>query len=159
MYRLVWSPRRPGYLWERASSAPGQVALPTPTLGPFQYSGRSVRLRDAPLAPPGQPPALPPIVVKHNNEYNDLTPFSAQPVSYREKTYPTAHHLFEAFKFLGRRNDLAEEVRRTESIEGLQDLLHRLRAHVRGDWTDVILDKVRVQCFLWHWINYNDRLS
>ncbi|KAJ3473432.1 hypothetical protein NLI96_g13001 [Meripilus lineatus] len=114
-------------------TTPVQVAAP-PSPAPSHHSRRSIR--DLTLTPPGQRPAPPPIVVKHNNEYGDLTPYSAHSVHYREKTYPTAYHLFEAFKFLEARPDIAERIRRAKGGGEVRGVVEDYVGFTPSDWED-----------------------
>ncbi|KAJ7757552.1 hypothetical protein B0H16DRAFT_1537045 [Mycena metata] len=73
----------------------------------------------------------------HDPHYG-FTNFSAHPVQYKGKRYPTSEHLFQAFKFLDTRPDIAEKIRKTSEFP--RDAFNEARnqqAHVRPDWKDV----------------------
>ena len=84
-----------------------------------------------------------------------LTPCPpGQGIAFGGRTWRTAAHLFEAFKFMAHRPDLAERMRRAGVGRGrsgeaevdwaeLGALLEELEAYVRPDWEDVVLEKVR----------------
>lgn len=80
---------------------------------------------------------------QYTPDFCDLCHLTPADVAYGDRVYPTAAHLFEAFKFLGYRNDLAERVRRTRDFNTLALLIADLETFVRPDWEDVIVDKVR----------------
>ncbi|KAJ7045058.1 hypothetical protein C8F04DRAFT_940868 [Mycena alexandri] len=73
----------------------------------------------------------------HDPHYG-FTNFSAHPVQYKGKRYPTSEHLFQAFKFMDTRPDIAEKIR--EISEFPRDAFKEARtqqAYVRSDWKDV----------------------
>jgi predicted NAD-dependent protein-ADP-ribosyltransferase YbiA (DUF1768 family) len=63
-------------------------------------------------------------------------------VYYKKKLYPTALHLLEAHKFLGVRNDLAERVRQTRTVDELYALASEVEPYRRRDWEGVVVIKV-----------------
>ncbi|TDL30027.1 DUF1768-domain-containing protein [Rickenella mellea] len=71
-----------------------------------------------------------------------FTHVSPHKILYKKKLYPTALHLLEAMKFLGRRNDLAERVRLTERVPDLLALTEELEGQVRRDWPDIMESKM-----------------
>lgn len=83
--------------------------------------------------------------------YGGFCHLSPHRVHYMGKLYPTAAHLFEAFRFLGTRNDLAKHVRKA-TFDELGELLSRLDAYTRPDWEEILFDKVYtypLQSSLW----------
>ena len=96
----------------------------------------------SPPQPQGPPP--PPIRFDRNSmEYGGFSHLSPHRILYKKKLYPTAAHLHEAQKFLGRRNDLAEQVRQAESLSELRELIYELSQYVRPDWEQVATEKVK----------------
>ena len=76
---------------------------------------------------------------------------SSHRVKYKDELYPTALHLFEAFKFLEDRPDLADQIRHCEDVGAISA---SFTEHIRSDWGNVALATVRlfflssVQAFL-----------
>ncbi|KAJ7919322.1 hypothetical protein B0H13DRAFT_250359 [Mycena leptocephala] len=73
----------------------------------------------------------------HDPHYG-FTNFSAHPVQYKGKRYPTSEHLFQAFKFMENRPDIAEKIRKVSDFprDAFKEARHQ-RDHVRTDWKDV----------------------
>lgn len=137
------------------SSSEGYPSPVEPRGGIGGWFGRSRRRHDGP--PPGFVPNFPPGGIpeenqdagppiefdRHSRLYSGFTLTSPNSILYKNKLYPTAMHLLEAHKFLGPRNDLAERVRNTSGMAELQEVVGELASFVRGDWEQVVLDKVR----------------
>lgn len=82
-----------------------------------------------------------------------FTNFSAHPVHFRGLLYPTAEHLFQAYKFLDTRPDAAERVRRCGGARTARALAAELRALARPDWPDArvrAMDAVLAHKFAQH---------
>ena len=94
--------------------------------------------------------APPPVydVTEHGPLF-ELLHTSSHPVNYNRKVYPTAYHLWEAFKFLGHRPDIAEQIRRTGQgpggIKATRQIAHEQAEAMRLDWENVAIEFV---CFL-----------
>ncbi|KAJ7157175.1 hypothetical protein C8R46DRAFT_909522, partial [Mycena filopes] len=87
------------------------------------------------------PQTRPKILFYHaHNPHYGFTNFSPHPVQYKGKRYPTSEHLFQAFKFMGTRPDIAEKIRKIS--ESPRDAFkearkQQLQVYVRSDWKDV----------------------
>lgn len=67
-----------------------------------------------------------------------FTNFSDHTVEFGGKTYPTSEHLFQAFKFIGMHDDVAEKIRTL--CPGPRDafnMAHKEYINQRGDWDNV----------------------
>lgn len=121
----------------RSQSAPGYpMAMPMPMNMPMNM-------------PPYHSPPAPIKFNKSTSPYSAFCHTSLHSILYKKKLYPSALHLFEAWKFLGKRSDLAERVRTTERTEDVLALTGRLRVHVRKDWEKILREKV-CSSFLTH---------
>ncbi|KAJ7475443.1 hypothetical protein B0H11DRAFT_2033640 [Mycena galericulata] len=84
-------------------------------------------------------PSRPRILFYHNHDpHYGFTNFSAHPVLYQGKRYPTSEHLFQAFKFMDHRPDIAERIRTISELP--RDAFKEARrqsAAMRADWKDV----------------------
>ncbi|KAL4064045.1 hypothetical protein V8B97DRAFT_1876309 [Scleroderma yunnanense] len=70
----------------------------------------------------------------HDPHYG-FTNFSADPVEYQGKIYPTSEHLFQSLKFLPHRPELAEHMRTcSKRPRAVFDEAHRFSPEVRPDW-------------------------
>jgi len=89
---------------------------------------------------------------KHNPFYG-FTNFSAHPVKYEGKVYPTSEHLFQSLKF-SHKPHLAEYIRTcSPSPRVAFEEAHRLHALVRSDWNRVniqVMDVVLWNKFVQH---------
>ncbi|KAI1791096.1 hypothetical protein LXA43DRAFT_452312 [Ganoderma leucocontextum] len=144
----------PGYV---PSATPATAALhvgmppgPTPTPVP-------ARMMDPPRMPTPQPPPPPPsppmVKIRRTGELAGLLHFSAHRVHFGHRSYPTGVHLFEALKFLGGRDELAERVRGCGTAEEAVAVAEGLREYWRGDWEDVkleMLEEVLYHKFVQH---------
>ncbi|KAJ7492059.1 hypothetical protein FB451DRAFT_1022046 [Mycena latifolia] len=73
-----------------------------------------------------------------DDPYYGFTNFSPHPVEYKGKSYPTSEHLFQAFKFMEKRPDIAEKLRTISKFpRDVFQEAHKQHAHVRSDWKDV----------------------
>ncbi|KAM5542427.1 hypothetical protein V8D89_003886 [Ganoderma adspersum] len=103
--------------------------MPTPMMEP------------PPRMPTPQPTPPPPTVkIARTGELAGLLPLSAHRLHYGYRSYPTGVHLFEAFKFIGVRDDLAERVRFCGTVEEAIAVAESLKEYWRGDWEEVKLE-------------------
>lgn len=68
---------------------------------------------------------------------------STHSILYKKKLYPTALHLLEAHKFLGVRNDFAERVRQTRTVDELNSLAVEIEPYRRRDWEGIVMNRVQ----------------
>ncbi|THH29605.1 hypothetical protein EUX98_g4582 [Antrodiella citrinella] len=71
--------------------------------------------------------------------FNNRSPYA---VVYRGKKYPTAEHLYHAFKFEHHRPDISEKIRKFPSANAAISEAHRYDSERRSDWRDVKLRKM-----------------
>jgi len=84
---------------------------------------------------------------RHQPHYG-FTNFSAHPVIYGKKTYPTSEHLFQAFKFMKNRPDIAEHIRTVSSNpRDAFDTARKYKHDVRPDWLQVNIKKMEEVVF------------
>ncbi|EIM82303.1 DUF1768-domain-containing protein [Stereum hirsutum FP-91666 SS1] len=74
--------------------------------------------------------------------YYGFTNFSAHPIEYLNRVYPTSEHLFQALKFMKNDPDIAEAIRKCKTPRDAFDEAHRSQSKVRGDWFDVNIKKM-----------------
>ncbi|EKM52578.1 uncharacterized protein PHACADRAFT_100358 [Phanerochaete carnosa HHB-10118-sp] len=89
--------------------------------------------------------SAPLLFYKKDEPYYEFTNFSPHPIQYQGKLYPTSEHLFQAYKFLSTRPDLAERVRTTPTPRAALEEATRMRKLQRSDWFDVnisVMDQV-----------------
>ena len=75
---------------------------------------------------PTQTPAMPSVIEFNgydDSEFSGLLHYSLHSVLYEDRSYPTALHLIEAWKFLPHRPDLAERIRQCERVEQLNSII------------------------------------
>lgn len=85
---------------------------------------------------------------KHDPHYG-FTNFSAHPITYMGKRYPTSEHLFQSFKFHGHRPNLAEHIRTCSERPSVAfSEARRFQPEVRHDWSRVNIEKMDE--VLWH---------
>ncbi|KAK7031154.1 hypothetical protein VNI00_013569 [Paramarasmius palmivorus] len=98
---------------------------------------------------PPNSPSVPPrakilFYHKHDPHYG-FTNFSAHPVFYKGKRYPTSEHLFQSFKF-EHKPALVERIRTvSERPSDAFSEARRLQHEVRPDWRSVNIEKVSKQ--------------
>ncbi|KAA1474730.1 DUF1768-domain-containing protein [Dentipellis sp. KUC8613] len=92
---------------------------------------------------PAVPPSTRPVLFYHRDDpHFGFTNFSDHPVEYDGAVYPTSEHLFQAFKFINSRPDVAEQIRKCETSRQAFDLAHRHQSDVRADWYSVNIAKM-----------------
>jgi len=100
---------------------------------------------------PPRAPLRPRILFYHRHDpHYGFTNFSAHPVVYRDKRYPTSEHLFQSFKFQDHRPNLAEHIRLccTERPSVALSEARRFQPEVRPDWLNVNIAKMDETLFL-----------
>lgn len=108
------------------SPGPGRMSTPQP-------------MQQHPPSPIPHPPP-PAVKIERNSE---LLHFALRRVHYAHKSWPTGAHLFEAFRFLPDRPDLAERIRNCATPEEAATIADGLSQYSRRDWNDVRMDRVR----------------
>lgn len=105
---------------------------------------------ESPRRSPVQRQQRPRILFYDKNEpYYGFTNFSAHPVVYKGKRYPTSEHLFQSFKFHGHRPNLAEHIRTCSERPSVAfSEARRFQPEVRRDWKQVNIEKMEEA--LWH---------
>ncbi|TFY71719.1 hypothetical protein EVG20_g1286 [Dentipellis fragilis] len=84
-----------------------------------------------------------PVLFYHRNDpHFGFTNFSDHPIEYHGVIYPTSEHLFQAFKFINSRSDIAERIRKCQTSRQAFDLAHRYQSDVRTDWRRVNIAKM-----------------
>lgn len=142
----------------RRESSPPPHALTAvsfvPVLGP--QNGAPPPTAAGPAAMPVPAPAapgVPPVTFSHqSDELAGFMNHSAHRVLHQNKTYPSALHLHEAFKFMDHRPELAERIRHCARVQEVYPLSASLQDQVRPDWGQVFLGKVCLYsfpCFEW----------
>jgi len=87
-----------------------------------------------------------------------FTNFSAHPVIYDNKRYPTSEHLFQSFKFQPHRPNLAEHIRTCSERPSVAfSEARRFQPEVRSDWKDVNIQMMDLA--LWHKFTQHDSLK
>lgn len=84
------------------------------------------------------------ILFYHRHDpYYGFTNFSAHPVVFNGKRYPTSEHLFQSFKFQERRPNLAEHIRTCSERPSVAfSQARRFQPEVRPDWMKVNIQKM-----------------
>ncbi|KAF7321664.1 DUF1768 domain-containing protein [Mycena kentingensis (nom. inval.)] len=86
-----------------------------------------------------------------------FTNFSAHPVIYDNKRYPTSEHLFQSFKFMPHRPKLAEHIRLCSERPSVAfSEARRFAPEVRSDWKDVNIQMMDIA--LWHKFTQHESL-
>ncbi|KAJ7614078.1 hypothetical protein FB45DRAFT_874235 [Roridomyces roridus] len=87
-----------------------------------------------------------------------FTNFSAHPVIYDNKRYPTSEHLFQSFKFQPHRPQLAEHIRTCSERPSVAFAeARRFQPEVRSDWKDVNIQMMDLA--LWHKFTQHESLK
>ncbi|EIM82322.1 DUF1768-domain-containing protein [Stereum hirsutum FP-91666 SS1] len=98
---------------------------------------------DYDTAPESNEPETRPILFYHRHEpHFGFTNFSDHPVEYHGRVYPTSEHLFQSFKFMKYRPDIAEMIRSCGTSREAFDLARRYKDDVRSDWLKVNVAKM-----------------
>lgn len=92
-------------------------------------------------------PAPPHILnIEDGGPLSGLIHYSPHPVNFHRKVYPTAYHLWEAFKFMDHRPDIAERIRTTGSgpdgVQAARRIADEMRDAMRLDWGQVATSMV-----------------
>ncbi|EIM85392.1 DUF1768-domain-containing protein [Stereum hirsutum FP-91666 SS1] len=78
---------------------------------------------------------------RHEPHYG-FTNFSDHPVTYKKKVYPTSEHLFQSFKFLKYKPEIAEKIRQCENPRAAFQEARKYASDVRADWFKVNIRKM-----------------
>ncbi|KDR68589.1 hypothetical protein GALMADRAFT_78449 [Galerina marginata CBS 339.88] len=119
------------------------------------YHSRRTGVKSASAVPPTSgkprrtgsiktPPSRPRILFYHKHDpHYGFTNFSAHPVIYNGKKYPTSEHLFQSFKFQQHRPNLAEHIRTCSERPSVAfSEARRFQPEVRPDWKQVNIEKM-----------------
>ena len=101
-----------------------------------------------PAGSPAPPPAGSPLAVRfdqYSPMYGGFMNHSPHSVVYRGLVYPTAAHLFEAFKFIDIHPPIAEHIRVCPDLHALHAVANQNSTFVRPNWAYVHIEVVR--CF------------
>ncbi|KAJ7096014.1 hypothetical protein C8R43DRAFT_907893 [Mycena crocata] len=108
-----------------------------------------------------QHPSTQPIVVIHPRQkdpYFGSTNCSPYPVKYNGKEYPTSDHLFQAFKYMDHRPDIADKIRTTsQSSKEASKVSTAYAAHQSPEWDRMCV--ANMENALWHKFNQNMSLK
>ncbi|KAF7289620.1 DUF1768 domain-containing protein [Mycena chlorophos] len=104
-------------------------------------------------------PTRPRILFYHKTDpHYGFTNFSAHPVFYDGKRYPTSEHLFQSFKFMPHRPKLAEHIRTCSERPSVAfSEARRFAPEVRSDWKDVNIQMMDIA--LWHKFTQHETLK
>jgi len=89
------------------------------------------------VIPMSQPDTSPIHFYNRGKPFFEFTNFSLHSIEYGGKIYPTAEHLFQAFKFMKADPAKAELIRTQSSARAARSEARFQRAHQRPDWFDV----------------------
>ncbi|KAJ6470933.1 hypothetical protein C8R45DRAFT_1014930 [Mycena sanguinolenta] len=86
---------------------------------------------------------------RRQDQYHCFSTRSSHSVTYNNKEYPTAEHLFQAFKFMDNRPDIAETIRTVSksSSEAYEYSMAHI-AHQHPDWDRMCTAKMEI--VMWH---------
>ncbi|KAJ7722005.1 hypothetical protein B0H16DRAFT_1227936, partial [Mycena metata] len=91
------------------------------------------------------------VLIHGDPQYNNFINQSPHPIMYNGKVYPTAEHLFQAFKYMDNRPDISERIR-TLSNSPIQ-VFHYGRTqwrHQHPDWDRLRTAKMEIV----HWYKF-----
>ncbi|KAJ7123141.1 hypothetical protein C8R44DRAFT_705010 [Mycena epipterygia] len=91
-------------------------------------------------------------------QYRGFTNLSAHPVKYNGKEYPSSEHLYQAFKYMDNRPDIAERVRtvsKNPTKAFIESMKHTANQH--PDWDRMCISKMEIA--VWHKVNQNEELK
>ncbi|KAJ7110381.1 hypothetical protein C8R43DRAFT_1042439 [Mycena crocata] len=95
---------------------------------------------------------------ERSQPYYGFTNFSAHPVMYEGKQYPTSEHLFQAFKFMDNHPDIAEEIRTISYHPRDAYKLARVhKADQHPDWSKTNIAKMDIA--VWHKFTQHEALK
>ncbi|KAJ7837966.1 hypothetical protein B0H14DRAFT_2310687, partial [Mycena olivaceomarginata] len=91
---------------------------------------------------------------RRKDEFYGFTNHSPHPVTYNGKRYPTSEHLYQAFKFMDNRPDIAEGIRTvSESSCAAVKYSGARKAHQHPDWDRMNIAKMEIAT--WHKFSQN----
>ncbi|KAJ7157170.1 DUF1768-domain-containing protein [Mycena filopes] len=132
---------------QAARRSPAQTRAQARTRAPPPFS---------PISPRGTRPRI--LFYDHADPYYGFTNFSAHSVIYKGKEYPTSEHLYQAFKFLSRRPDIAEEIRTiSTSPRKAFEKARVYKAEQHPNWLNMNIEKMDV--VLWHKFTQHEDLK
>lgn len=110
---------------------------------------------DSPSSNSSKRRSRPRILFYHKQDpHYGFTNFSAHPVMYEQKKYPTSEHLFQSFKFQGHRPGLAEHIRTCSERPSVAfSEARRFQPEARRDWLQVnieMMDRAIFHKFMQH---------
>jgi len=120
----VYQPRKPGINSAGATFPPTSASLRPPSIKTSSSRNR--------------------VLFYHKDDpHYGFTNFSAHPVIYNGKRYPTSEHLFQSFKFQEHRPNLAEHIRTCSERPSVAfSEARRFQPEVRPDWKHVNIQKM-----------------
>ncbi|KAJ7654087.1 DUF1768-domain-containing protein, partial [Mycena polygramma] len=92
---------------------------------------------------------------RRQTEYYGFSSYSPHPVTYNGKGYPTSEHLFQAFRFMDNRPDIAESVRTVSKSPLTFSEAHV--EHQRSDWERIRVSKMEIA--VWHKLSQHPELK
>ncbi|KAJ7776900.1 hypothetical protein DFH07DRAFT_32385 [Mycena maculata] len=95
---------------------------------------------------------------RKEDQYYGFTNWAPHRVKYNDKEYPTSEHLFQAFKYIDNRPDIAEMIRTVSksSREAFKcSMAHKANQH--PDWERMKVSKMEIA--LWHKFSQNKDLK
>ncbi|KAJ6507726.1 hypothetical protein C8R47DRAFT_1208766 [Mycena vitilis] len=146
---IVEAPRRSSvYHRPRKESTAPNMALKMPAMSPISPRRSSPRT-----------PTRARVLFYHKTDpHYGFTNFSAHPVFYDNKRYPTSEHLFQSFKFQPHRPRLAEHIRTCSERPSVAfSEARRFQPEVRSDWKDVNIQMMDLA--LWHKFTQHESLK
>ncbi|KAJ7758365.1 hypothetical protein B0H16DRAFT_1535954 [Mycena metata] len=89
------------------------------------------------------------VIIHGDPQYNNFRNRSPHPVVYNDKEYPTAEHLFQAFKYMEHRPDISERIRTlSKSGKRVFDYSMTQLHHQHPDWHR--LRTAKMEIVQWH---------
>ncbi|KIP10381.1 hypothetical protein PHLGIDRAFT_33912 [Phlebiopsis gigantea 11061_1 CR5-6] len=123
----MFVPSSPGY-----SPAPPPPPPKTPSPAPSAHS--------ATYSPRRQSGNFAPLRIDLAGELSGLTHLSAHQVHYGNKLFPSAMHAVEAQRFAVSKPDIVEQIRQSNSLDGVRSIVTHNSAFSRPDWDQIVLD-------------------
>ncbi|KAJ7472735.1 hypothetical protein FB451DRAFT_302012 [Mycena latifolia] len=160
-------PDRPIILYPEIEAKPATDIVEVPRRSSAYHRQRDSRaevatkLQTSPISRRGSPrtPTRARILFYHKTDpHYGFTNFSAHPVFYDGKRYPTSEHLFQSFKFQPHRPRLAEHIRTCSERPSVAfSEARRFQPEVRSDWKDVNIQMMDLA--LWHKFTQHESLK
>ncbi|KAJ7683700.1 hypothetical protein B0H17DRAFT_1205000 [Mycena rosella] len=156
-------PDRPVIFYPEIEAKPAADIVEAPRRASAYHRSRADSAMRIPAASPrrGSPrtPTRARILFYHKTDpHYGFTNFSAHPVFYDNKRYPTSEHLFQSFKFQPHRPKLAEHIRTCSERPSVAfSEARRFQPEVRSDWKDVNIQMMDLA--LWHKFTQHESLK